>query len=591
MQPMISKQVLYKNMIKLKVGQEHNLEKLKETLVKLGYERYDVIEGKGQFSVRGGIVDIALNHKSGIRIEFWGDEIDSIRKFNILTQRSTDMIDEITINPAFEYILENDLETVCKKIQDSKYAGVLEDIANDDIEQIKNGDYVSKIDKYFKFFYEKQESFLNYLENDFIVFFDEASKIKARSENIIKDNETITKGLIEKKKIPIQSIDLSFDYVKIVEQTKEKQIIYLENKEIGFTDIQSMHAKRNGYSFSYREVNFFRSSMDLLFQELQEAVKRNKQTVILGGNTDGCKKISNLLFEKGINNDYKENLENFELTPGVIVITNGAFSSGFEMPEMNLLVISTAEIFEAKPKRLRSPKSFKEGEKVVFADLKEGDFIVHKHHGIGQYLGVQTIRADGITKDYIKLKYKDDDILYVPTNSLDNIRKYIGAEQNAPKINNLATKDWEKTKERVKKNLREVAEELIQLYAKRQKMQGFSFSKDTPWQKEFEDSFEYTETDDQLRCISEIKKDMENIRPMDRLLCGDVGYGKTEVAIRAAFKACMDQKQVVYLAPTTILANQQYEEFRDRMKDYPIRVELLNRFRTKKEQNDIVKKK
>ena len=260
------------------------------------------------------------------------------------------------------------------------------------------------------------------------------------------------------------------------------------------------------------------------------------------------------------------------------------------MPEMNLLVISTAEIFESKPKKLRSPKSFKDGEKIAFSDLKEGDFIVHKFHGIGQYLGVQTIKADGVTKDYVKLKYKGDDILYVPTNSLDNIRKYIGAEQNQPIINSLGSKDWEKAKERVKKNLREVAEELIKLYAKRQKMQGFSFSKDTPWQKEFESSFPYIETDDQLRCIEEVKKDMENSRPMDRLLCGDVGYGKTEVAIRAAFKACMDQKQVVYLAPTTILANQQFEEFKSRMKEYPIKVELLNRFRTKKEQLDIVKK-
>ena len=215
---------------------------------------------------------------------------------------------------------------------------------------------------------------------------------------------------------------------------------------------------------------------------------------------------------------------------------------------------------------------------------------MHKTHGIGEYIGVNTIKADGVTKDYIKVKYKDNDILYVPISSLDNIRKYIGAEKGAPKINRLGSKDWEKTKARVKNNLREVARELIELYAKRQHSKGYSFSKDTIWQKEFEDSFPYVETDDQLRCIEEVKKDMEAEKPMDRLLCGDVGYGKTEVAIRAAFKACMDQKQVAYLVPTTVLAQQQYESFKERMEKFPIRVDVLNRFRTPKEQKQILEK-
>lgn len=590
MQKMISKESLYKNVIKLKAGDTVNLDELKEKLVSLGFERYDLIEGKGQFSIRGGIVDIATSKNNGVRIEFWGDEVDSIRKFSISSQRTVEMLEEVEIFPAYEFVLDDDLSTICERIGDKSYTKVVREKVENDIEEIKNGEFINKIDKYFDCFYQNTSTLLDYLEDDYIIFLDEIEKIKARSENITKDNENLKKDLIEKNKVVPEMLTTIDDYYLFLEKIEKRQTIYLEKQDIGFVDKQSMHAKRNGYSFSYREVNFFRSSMDLLFQELQEAVKRNKLTVILGGNTDGCKKISNLLFEKGINNDYKENIENMDLTPGVIVITNGAFSSGFEMPEMNLLVISTAEIFEVKPKRLRTPSSFKEGEKVVFSDLKEGDFIVHKLHGIGQYLGVQTIKADGVTKDYIKLKYKGDDVLYVPTNSLDNIRKYIGAEQNQPKINSLGSKDWEKAKERVKKNLREVAEELIELYAKRQKMQGFSFSKDTPWQKEFEDSFPYVETDDQLRCVEEVKKDMENSRPMDRLLCGDVGYGKTEVAIRAAFKACMDQKQVVYLAPTTILANQQYEEFRDRMKEYPIRVELLNRFRSKKEQSDIAQK-
>ena len=235
--------------------------------------------------------------------------------------------------------------------------------------------------------------------------------------------------------------------------------------------------------------------------------------------------------------------------------------------------------------------AFKQGEKIVFADLKEGDFVVHKLHGIGQFMGVNTITtADKITKDYIKIKYKNDDVLYVPTDSLDSVRKYIGGGDTSPKLNKLGTKEWENTKSKVKKNLEIIAKDLVELYAKRQHVKGFEFSKDTPWQKQFEDGFPYQETDDQLRCIEEVKKDMEKPVPMDRLLCGDVGYGKTEVAIRAAFKAVMDQKQVAYLVPTTVLANQQYEEFKSRMEEFPIRVDLLNRFRTKKEQEQVIKK-
>ncbi len=590
MQPMISKDVLYKNLLKLKVGQEYDLEKLKETLVNLGYERYDLIEGKGQFSIRGGIVDIALGEKNGIRIEFWGDEIDSIRKFNILTQRSTDMVKDVEIYPAIEYILENDIPTVCEKIKNNKYAGVLDDIATEDITQIKDGNYISKIDKYFNCFYNKAENFLDYLGKNYIVFLDEISKIKARSENIIKDNEAVTKNLVEKKKIPLQILENELDYVEIIEKLKKKQVIYLENKEIGFTDIQSMHAKRNGYSFSYREVNFFRSSMDLLFEELQKANKQSKQTVVLCGSSDNIKKLSSILTEKKIKHKTDENLEE-DIVPGVVSITTGTISNGFESFDGNFLVITVEELFTGKEKkRTRLSQNFKEGETVIFSDLKIGDYVVHRTHGIGEYIGVNTIKADGVTKDYIKIKYKDSDILYVPINSLDNIRKYIGSGNATPKINRLGSKDWENTKAKVKNNLREVARELIELYAKREHTSGYGFSKDTIWQKEFEDSFPYVETDDQLRCIEEMKQDMEKEKPMDRLLCGDVGYGKTEVAIRGAFKACMDQKQVAYLVPTTILAEQQYQAFKERMEKFPIRVALLNRFKTKKQQEEVIKK-
>ena len=274
-----------------------------------------------------------------------------------------------------------------------------------------------------------------------------------------------------------------------------------------------------------------------------------------------------------------------------VIVATGRLSSGFEAYDLNLVVVTGEDLFSSNVKKKRKlSTSFKQGEKVVFADLKIGDYVVHKSHGIGQFVGVNTLKADGVIKDYIKIRYKNDDMLYIPTNDLDSIRKYIGGGETSPKINKLGSKEWENTKARVKKNLQEVARELIELYAKRQKVKGFAFSKDTEWQKQFEDSFPYVETDDQLRCIEETKKDMEDPHPMDRLLCGDVGYGKTEVAIRAAFKAVMDQKQVAYLVPTTVLANQQYESFKQRMEDFAIRVELLNRFRTKKEQDEIIRK-
>lgn len=271
-------------------------------------------------------------------------------------------------------------------------------------------------------------------------------------------------------------------------------------------------------------------------------------------------------------------------------MTTGGLSSGFECYDANLVVISLSDALEGEVKKKKSSPTFRQGEKIVFADLKPGDFVVHKTHGIGEFVGVNTIEADGVTKDYIKIRYKNNDMLYVPTNNLDNVRKYIGGGDSAPTLNKLGGKEWSNTKARVKKNLREVAKDLIELYAKRQQAKGYAFSGDTDWQKQFEEEFPYQETDDQLRCIDEVKKDMEQQRPMDRLLCGDVGYGKTEVAIRAAFKAVMDHKQVAYLVPTTILANQQYEGFKSRMENFGVNVELLNRFRTKKEQNEVIKK-
>ena len=572
MQKMIAKDTLYQNVIDFKVGKTYLLDGIKEKLVGLGYERSDLIENKGQFSIRGGIVDVGLSEKIGVRIEFWGDEVDSIRFFQISSQRSTEMLKEITIFPAHELIVQ-DLSEAVKNIQE-KYPEEIEDI-----ELIKNGDYISKINKYFNEFYENQASFLDYMSDEYLLLLDEKSKINQRKTNIIEDNNKLIASLVEKEKFVPEAIEniSKFEY-----NFEEKQIIYLEQND-SIKNIQK-------YYFETREINFYNLQLDLLLADIVTYQKNKKKVVLLAGNEISAKKLCDILKENQINYKYEQEAENVK--PGEIIVTIGGFSSGFENYDLNLIVISLQNNFEEPVKRKKKLSStFKDSEKIVFADLKPGDIVVHQTHGIGQFIGVNTITADGVTKDYIKIKYRNDDILYVPTNSLDSVRKYIGGGDNSsPRLNKLGGKEWSATTSKVKKNLEAVAKDLIELYARRQKIKGFSFSPDTPWQKQFEDSFPYTETDDQLRCIQDVKKDMEKPQPMDRLLCGDVGYGKTEVAIRAAFKAVMDQKQVAYLVPTTILANQQYEEFKTRMQEFAINVELLNRFKTKKEQDEIIKK-
>lgn len=572
MQKMVAKDTLYQNVIDFEVGKTYLLDEIKEKLVGLGYERSDLIENKGQFSIRGGIVDVGLSEKIGVRIEFWGDEVDSIRFFQISSQRSTEMLKEITIFPAHELIVQ-DLSEAVKNIQE-KYPEEIEDI-----ELIKNGDYISKINKYFNEFYENQASFLDYMSDEYLLLLDENSKINQRKTNIIEDNNKLIESLVEKEKFVPEAIEniSKFEY-----NFEEKQIIYLEQND-SIKNIQK-------YYFETREINFYNLQLDLLLADIVTYQKNKKKVVLLAGNEISAKKLCDILKENQINYKYEQEAENVK--PGEIIVTIGGFSSGFENYDLNLIVISLQNNFEEPIKRKKKLSStFKDSEKIVFADLKPGDIVVHQTHGIGQFIGVNTITADGVTKDYIKIKYRNDDILYVPTNSLDSVRKYIGGGDNSsPRLNKLGGKEWSATTSKVKKNLEAVAKDLIELYAKRQKIKGFSFSPDTPWQKQFEDSFPYTETDDQLRCIQDVKKDMEKPQPMDRLLCGDVGYGKTEVAIRAAFKAVMDQKQVAYLVPTTILANQQYEEFKTRMQEFAINVELLNRFKTKKEQDEIIKK-
>ena len=586
MQKMIPKEVLYKNKIKLKVGDTIDTEELKEKLISMGYERTELTEGNGQFCIRGGIIDISISENLGVRIELWGDDIDSIRYFNLSSQRSTEMAEKVEIIPLHEYLLETDKETVCNKILDNNYTEKQQENAEEDVRKIKEESYVSKVDKYIDYFYSKTETILDYLPQDTIILIDEKSKVEARKENIKNDYDNLIKSLTERKKIIPQILQNSKISESLEENINLSNTIYLENQD------KAKKIAQIEYNFNNRQINYFKSEIESFVKDINNNLVQNKEVIILVENKEKAKKLSKILTVFNVLNSINEkNADIIKNKENIVHIEIGKLSSGFEDIDNNLVVIDANNVIDSdKRKRRSTHSSFKEGEKVVFADLKAGDFVVHKNHGIGEFIGVNTITADGVTKDYIKIKYKNDDVLYVPTNQLDTIRKFVGGGERVPKVNRLGGKEWEHTKARVKKNLREVAKELIELYAKRQKVQGYAFSKDTPWQTQFENSFPYQETDDQLRCIEEVKKDMEMPKPMDRLLCGDVGYGKTEVAIRAAFKAVMDQKQVAYLVPTTVLADQQYESFKERMEEFPIRVEVLNRFKTKKEQNAIVKK-
>ncbi len=584
-QKMISKKALFKDIINLKIGDRCDLEELKQKLINLGYQRFELIDGRGQFSVRGGIVDVSLNDIIGLRIELWGDEVDSIRNFNIVSQRSFENKETAKIYPAYEYILDEPLESIANNIKSKIYPEVLVEKVEADVESILEGDYLNKIDRYFDSFYKESETILDYFSDDTIVFIDEFSKILARSKNIEDDNENVIKALIEKEKITPDSLNNYLSTEEIEMKLSDYQCVYL-NK------LDTMRKGSLQYQFNAKELNYYKSGIELFFEDIQKFINDKKNIYIIVDSKEKADKIKKVLEQNQIYSIYQEKLDQTIVNKNVrtVVITTGIISGGFFSYDLNQVLIEASELVEVQRKsRRRKNETFNKSEKVVFADLKVGDYVVHRRYGIGIYIGVNTIKADGVTRDYIKIKYLGDDILYIPTNSLDEVRKYVGGEELNLKLNKLGSKDWEKTTTKVKNNLRAVAKDLIELYARREKARGHAFSKDTDWQKEFEGKFPYIETDDQLRCIEEVKKDMEVGRPMDRLLCGDVGYGKTEVAIRAAFKAVMDSKQVAYLAPTTVLAKQQYETFKERMKDFPIKVELLNRFRTVKDQTRIIK--
>jgi len=610
---LISRELFIDCTLEIDNGSIIDIQHLTERLSVMGYERADVVEGKGQFAVRGGIIDIFIvNRDEPVRIELFGDEVDSIRTFDVITQRSVERLEQVRILPAREIIcpmdirnkvitnIRNDLNSYISQLKRKKSAEYIKQLKTSieyDIERFENSFYFPGMERYTSYVVDKASNLADYTSSEHLVFMDELVRINQRMENIILEHHEMCKSLLEKGRMLPQNIDILFSYEDICKKLDNMQRIYFNtilhnqqgsNEDIQKFNLQNMAENTNTYSIACKQNPSYYGFFELLVNDLKEWKRRRNRILIMAGTKARGEKLRDNLLADGIEAVYNDSVNS--LIPGNIIITQGSLNNGFQYPLIGFVVISEREVFGSDKKRRKSSRRKSKGIDIdFFTDLNLGDYVVHHTHGIGQYVGIQKLVVDGIHKDYLKIKYRDGDFLYIPTSQLDTIQKYIGTEGKAPKLNKLGGSDWIKTKKKVKESLKELAEDLLKLYAERKAIKGHSFSRDTVWQKEFEEQFPYEETEDQLRCTEEIKKDMESDKPMDRLLCGDVGYGKTEVALRAAFKAVMDGKQVAFLVPTTVLAQQHYNNFIERMKNFPVTVEMISRFRTKAEQNRILK--
>lgn len=574
----------------IKAGESIAINEVIEKLVKFGFERTENVEGKGQFAVRGGIIDVfCINNELPFRIEFFGDEVDSIRTFDKITQRSIDTVKKIDMSQVSEnYVTEEKVEAVISELknflkENENISAELRGNIEEDIEKIKNNSLDNLIDKYFNILVKRPENLLDYL-NEYNIFLDEPSKCKDKANNLIYENTETIKVLAQREHIYMPFVNTYLSFEEIETRLENNMFsIYLERINID----KVVQRNRLVYNFSVKEANFYKSSLEVLNLDIERS--KDKAILLVFPTDTRYNQVKNYLQDNHIRVEEVNNIFGIdELDIGKVYINKGILSGGFYSDEFEVLVI--AEPVSGLSTTSKKIKKTSTGQKInTYADLQEGDYVVHENHGIGIYRGVETIKVQDVQKDYIKIEYADRGMLYVPIAQLDCVGKYVCDDGAKPKINTLGSKEWEKTKTKVKTHVKEIAKELMLLYAKREKMTGFAYEKDTPWQKEFEDSFEYELTRDQKTSIEEIKEDMESDKPMDRLLCGDVGYGKTELALRAAFKAVMSNKQVAYLVPTTVLSLQQYRTFEKRMKDFGVRVEFLSRFKTKKEQTQILK--
>ena len=579
------KDVLLKNILTYKVGDVVDINKLSETLIKLGYERVSKIEGFGQFSIRGGIVDVfSLEYSDPIRMEMFDDEIDSIRTFDVFSQKSIEKLKSFSITPSREFIYPEDIKNVVTKIKKDTGKLTNEDVFQS-IDNIESKTYFEGVENYIDYMYDQEnKSLFSYLNEDAIVMFNDISRAKERSENYLNEFKENYKLNLERGLAIKNQGSLIYAYTDLEYLVESKQIILnsLLPKPINEFKIKSV------INFEAREVATFNAKTNELAEELNR-LKYNGYKVILATNTfERAKKLQQDLMDLNIEAIISQNRD-IEIKSSQIIITSGRISSGFEYKSIKFAVITDNEMIGVHKRISTNKKKNKKGTKIEsFLDLKIGDYVVHESSGVGRYTGIEQIALNGIKKDYMKVVYQGGDNLYVPIDQMDKIQKYIGVAEEKVKLSKLGSSEWIKAKNKVKKEIEDMTKELIELYAKREKVKGYMFSKDTPWQSEFESLFPHQETDDQLKAIEETKKDMESDKVMDRLICGDVGYGKTEVAIRAVFKACMDQKQVAFLVPTTILAQQHYNTFKQRFENYPIRVEVLSRFKTPTQQKKII---
>lgn len=577
-------------MIELKKGQTVSLEQVVQSLVRCGYVRAEQIDGTGQFAVRGGILDFFTpDALYPVRIEFWGDEIDTMGLFDLESQRRTETVHSVILTPSVEVLVDHPSE-LADKIEKhasslrGKTAPKAKEILQMECDQLRNGRHFHCADKYITMLYDRTATLMDYFSvEDTLVFVSEFHKGKERIRTTQWQWAEDVKEYLEEGVLCRGLDTYSGDWIYIQSQLEKRSTVCLEAFARGTYEVPV----RTLLNITARQLSVWGGSIALLEEDLQAMQSSGLTCIVLGGTEKTASNIAADLKEKGLSVVYMPDLS--EIPDKGIIITKGALSAGMEFPAAGFGIITHGRHTGKAAAKKRKNKHAQE--LYSLAELTVGDYIVHASHGIGVFEGIHKINMQGVVKDYIKVRYAKKDTLYVPVTQLDLVSKYIGPREDATiKLSKLGGQDWQKTKARVRSAVKDIAKELIRLYAQRMQAKGHAFSPDTEWQRDFEAHFEFEETEDQLRCIREIKHDMELSSPMDRLLCGDVGFGKTEVALRAAFKCVSDSCQCALLVPTTILAWQHYQNISKRMEGFPVRIELLSRFRTPKQQEDILKR-
>lgn len=586
-----------KYVINIHAAQSLDLDELKGKLVDLGYEKTDSVEEPGQFAIRGGIVDIfPLTEECPYRIDMWDDEVDTIKTFDAESQRSIENVDELVIYPAGEMVLskeridrgihrlEAELKPYAKKLKDSfqteAYARIKGEIATLK-EQLTEFSAIYGVDSYVDYFYSDTVSLVDCLPEDAYIFIDETKKVTEKADGSEKSFLSSLTHRLEGGYILPGQMKVLFTYDDVLEKCRRYKVVGFDSF-VGEDD-RVKYAHR--MEIESREVHSYRNNFDALVTDIKKWKKDKYSVLFVSPSSVGAKRMVDNLMDNDVICHYLNDPDK-ALAAREMAVMPGRLRAGFMIPEMKLIVVSEGDVFSSKTSHSQaSRKKLPRAGEIVksFSDVSVGDYVVHEKYGIGIYRGLEKIEVDGALKDYLVIEYAEGGKLYVLASETDRIQKYRSKESRAPKINRLGGSEWQKVRNKVKGHVSEVAQHLVKLYSERQAREGFAYSPDSEWQKEFEETFPYTETDDQLKAIEDVKADMESHKIMDRLVCGDVGFGKTEVAIRAAFKAVGDSKQVAYLVPTTILAEQHYETFTERMKDYPVTVRLLCRFCTQKE--------